>query len=462
MASTSHGRKKKNRCHASFFDINPSLQPSSSPQRSEEKNKKMSEFQSPTIQNDTVSVSRKQTLERIHRSPFAISVEWSYPASPPLGFQPPKADEGKVQQRLVWDQDVSDHVPGCVLEKVGRDIAYQLPGGLLHLTSCGEIRLCHVLQREYNDKNSSACKKYRSTPRMVAIKMDKRSTMRHLHDDEDRWDHKHHPFPENPWKEVSALQLIESSCCSGNTIHSDSNNVISLVDALYEEDCLYEVLPYYPKSLYWLIHRQHSQSGLDEITARHFFVQLLHAIHAIHSHGICHRDISSNNLLVDETRNQLILIDFGMCLRVPYNYPDDHYTEDVTEASPTTTSRRRIQCQSHCGKLRFMAPEMYAQQNFDGLAIDLWSAAVVLFEMVTAKLPYQKPCDSDAGYHDLMDDNFYWNAKAVHPCLSWGHPVSVDLSDLLQHMFRPNPKDRLSLAEIVAHPWVIQWTKDIE
>jgi serine/threonine protein kinase len=393
------------------------------------------------------AAARKRSLEQMQQSPFAREVEQSYPASPPLGFPTPRVSKGIVKEVFVWNQDGSEYSTSSVLETAGSDVAYELPGGLIHLAACGEIRLCHVIKKESSTMTSYP---YRRTVQTVAIKMGQRSTMRHLHNDEERWDHQHHPFPENPWKEISALQLIHAD----TEQLPEENNIIPLIEALYDDDYLYEILPHYPKSLYWLIHREHAETGLEEALARHYFTQLLNAIHNMHSRGICHRDISSHNLVVDDAHdNKLVLIDFGMCLRVPYNYPDDHYTEDVTEAN-RSTSRRMIHCQSHCGKLRFMAPEMYAQQDFDGLAVDLWSAAVVLFEMITGKLPYQKPCESDAGYHDLMDERFYWDPKVVDPSLSWGHPVSPELVDLLHGMFRPSPKDRLSLAQVAAHPWL--------
>ena len=86
--------------------------------------------------------------------------------------------------------------------------------------------------------------------------------------------------------------------------------------------------------------------------------------------------------------------------------------------------------------------------------MDLWSAAVVLFEMLTGRLPYQKPHDCDPGYHDLMDAKFYWDPTAVDQIHSWGHSVSNEAVDLLKRMLRPDPKERLSLAEVAAHPWV--------
>jgi hypothetical protein len=455
------------------------------------------------------------SLEAIHNSPYAqlkYSEIAKYPSSSPIGFDTPISSKGKIIKNVTIVSSTNDNGNEKktsvidVLETVdgsnsnnnddNNTACYGLPGGLLHTTLCGEIRLCPVLIRrkveaeaeeqdnedhsENNNSNSNSNNnnnsvistpatdktyhRYRfiQTNQKVAIKMDQRTTMRKLHNDENQ-NHTHNPFPENPWKEVSALQFIQKQQQQQqqqqeeNNTNNNNNHIIQLIDVLHTKECLYEILPYYPNTLYWAIQRERGQSGIDESIARTYFIQLLRAIHVLHSNGICHRDISSQNILLldDEHDKNITLIDLGMCLRVPYNFPDDHYTEDVTTFS-LTTQRRLIHSQSHCGKLRFMAPEMYNCQDFDGLAVDLWSAAVVLFEMVTGKLPYSKPCEQDSGYHDLMDESYYWNSHKVNQIYSWGHQVSIELVDLLKNMFRPNPEDRITLSEIVTHPWIVK------
>lgn len=77
---------------------------------------------------------------------------------------------------------------------------------------------------------------------------------------------------------------------------------------------------------------------------------------------MCHRDLSLENVLVDE--ENCLVIDMGMCLRVPYNHATkEGAVTDVTKGS----MRRLIKPQGVCGKHNYMSPEVFANtDNFDG------------------------------------------------------------------------------------------------
>lgn len=45
------------------------------------------------------------------------------------------------------------------------------------------------------------------------------------------------------------------------------------------------------------------------------------ALYHLQKFGVCHRDISLENILVDENTKALV-IDLGMCIRLPYNSPN--------------------------------------------------------------------------------------------------------------------------------------------
>lgn len=390
--------------------------------------------------------------EYSHANDFYTQVLESGPPSAALGFHSPVVYRAKTQTvscRLDEANPQSPHktisalVPCTDDNKHVSQVAYHLTGKELNSSLCGTIVLANVLEPCCPmDGVDQQIVLYRRTNEQVAIKVDRRKLIRDLHNSPNG-----HAHPENPWKEVSCIQLL----------HKDDSHpyVLKLVTAFVDEECLYEVMPFYAGGSLHQLLSKHPQ-GLDEDVAGTYFRQIILAIDYIHSKGVCHRDISTQNILLNENHSKPVLIDFGMALRVPYSYPDDFLTEDVTDVSMGTV-RRMIHSQSHCGKLRFMAPEMYRAEDYDGLTIDIWSTGCVLFAMLTGHSPYEKPDLMDSGYHDLLDHKFYWDPKSVNPLFSWGRStISDEAVDLLQHMFKPNPKDRLTLGQIMAHPWLTE------
>lgn len=53
-------------------------------------------------------------------------------------------------------------------------------------------------------------------------------------------------------------------------------------------------------------------SLLDEETILHFFVQILLALHHVHTHLILHRDLKTQNILLDKHRMIVKIGDFGI------------------------------------------------------------------------------------------------------------------------------------------------------
>ena len=371
-------------------------------------------------------------------------IEHIGPASPPLAFDAPQVNAATTLEtcfcvpRQHPNNSAKEKKKIDLLRaqndwKVNRRAYIIMPGTTLTATLCGEIRLCSVAQLVSDDDDDDQT--YKETGETVVIKMDKRQTMKHLHDDTP------HPIAENPWKEVSAMEFLGKDKCP---------YVMQLIEALKDQDYLYEIMTYCPENLDSVMKRY--PQGLEEDTAREYFKEILFALHHMHSHGVCHRDISTQNILINEF-GHCVLIDFGMCLRVPYPYLDDCRGEDVTDYA-AGTPRRLIHSQTHCGKVRFMAPEMYKMLDFDGLSVDLWSCGVVLFVMLTSRYPYGRPEENDSGFHDLLDECYYWDPAKVPQSLSWGRTISPVALDLLRGILHADPRERLTLAQVAEHPWL--------
>lgn len=101
--------------------------------------------------------------------------------------------------------------------------------------------------------------------------------------------------------------------------------------------------------------------------AWHYFSQLLGALAAIHALGIVHRDVKPSNILI-RTDQMVKLTDFGIA-RVP-------------------ASAARLTGGLAPGTGAYMSPEQVTASHIDGRS-DLYSAAIVLFEMLAGRTPFE-------------------------------------------------------------------------
>lgn len=155
--------------------------------------------------------------------------------------------------------------------------------------------------------------------------------------------------------------------------------------------------------------------------------------------------MSLENILVDEYRTAVV-IDLGMCLKVPY---DDGETGDVADVSAGTL-RRLINPLIPCGKPNYISPEVLkSEAPFDGFAIDLWATAVMLFIMLVGLPPWEFAREEDPRFRMVARGGLERMLR------SWNREVSPMAADMLQKMLREDPRQRLSLEEVKVHPWVL-------
>ena len=105
---------------------------------------------------------------------------------------------------------------------------------------------------------------------------------------------------------------------------------------------------------------------LDEIDR--IFTQLTDALSYAHSHGVIHRDLKPANALVDSNGN-LFLTDFGIA-------------KLLESASPRLTQTDAIM-----GPPAYISPEQAQAQTVDQRS-DIYSLGIILYEMVTGRVPF--------------------------------------------------------------------------
>mmetsp|Transcript_19091 Transcript_19091/g.41470 ORF Transcript_19091/g.41470 Transcript_19091/m.41470 type:complete len:517 (-) Transcript_19091:1681-3231(-) len=327
---------------------------------------------------------------------------------------------------------ISKTVYGCVslcivLKRIGKESKNILSG-------TGAPKLEHR-QDDYNDCSPV---EWESTDDQAAVKISEWKKIHAL-----RGKHL-----EDPIKEVAAMQLF------GNY----NPHVAGALEALQDDKCLYTVMPYfgggdlYGRLVEFMGYRllrsdtanSSGATGFDESSARIWFRQLLQALNLLQKKGVCHRDICLDNILLDE-RGNLCLIDPGMSLRIPYTDSETGGVGDVSAG----TSRRLMIAQGQGGKLMYAAPEIISKEtDIDAFAIDLWSAGVVLFVMIVGLAPFRWAHSSDKRYARISSG--YLKSVVEGSEIS----ISLEVCDLLQGFFWADPQKRLTLAEIIQHPWV--------
>ena len=141
-----------------------------------------------------------------------------------------------------------------------------------------------------------------------------------------------------------------------------------------------------------------------------------------------------------------MIIDMGMCLRVPYNDPTQ--AAKIVDATKGTM-RRLMKPQGVCGKHNYMSPEIAANSEpFDGFAIDLWAAGVILYIMLTGFPPYDQANRTDQRFELIV------TGRLMEQLKNWDICLTDDAGDLMQKMLQLHPKNRLTLKEVLKHPWV--------
>jgi serine/threonine protein kinase len=391
--------------------------------------------------------------------------------SDPIPFPQARYDFGKRADVLCYNADTDSHevVKNVLFRDYSRsslsadddaadcrvkEAYYRVPFKAPIKTIMGHVEICIVLERCLRNPNSTDNDSYEDdeescgddddivfqwTQRRVAVKVNYCDRM-------ERLKNRH---AEDPLKEIAAMQLIGDK----------HPNVLGCQQVLFDGKNLNIVMRYCEGGdLFQLLQEsqaspaQAQQVGLSEGEARYWFRQIIAGLNHIHSVGICHRDLSPENVMIDDESS--LIIDMGMCLRIPYcakadpnRVMDINQAHDLATRFSTPVQRCFFKPQGACGKLPYMCPEIYKNRTaFDGAAADVWTAGTILFCMVTGNRSYQRPHSSDP--------QFYWMSRGLPQLISdWGVVLSPEGMHLLQNMLQVDPRLRLSLEEVVHHPW---------
>ena len=137
---------------------------------------------------------------------------------------------------------------------------------------------------------------------------------------------------------------------------------------IFEVGRTHESLPYYAMPYLPRGHLGQRDLSRNEPRAVEIALTLLSALEYAHARGVVHRDVKAENVLFDESE-RVLLADFGIALRRGFG-------------PRVTTAGLAV------GSTAYMAPEQARGEDVDGRA-DLYSLGVLLWEMLTGRLPFE-------------------------------------------------------------------------
>ncbi|MEZ5943912.1 MAG: protein kinase [Planctomycetaceae bacterium] len=116
-----------------------------------------------------------------------------------------------------------------------------------------------------------------------------------------------------------------------------------------------------------------TQQSLTQRQILELFIPICSAINYAHQHGVIHRDLKPSNILVDSQGNPHV-VDFGLA---KLNDPGDDETLQVSFTGQIM------------GTIQYMSPEQASgQPDLIDTRSDIYSLAVILYFLLTKRLPY--------------------------------------------------------------------------
>ncbi|XP_060689887.1 serine/threonine-protein kinase SIK1 isoform X2 [Hemiscyllium ocellatum] len=195
-------------------------------------------------------------------------------------------------------------------------------------------------------------------------------------------------------------------------------HIIKLYQVMETKDMLYIVTEFAQNGE--MFDYLSANGPLSESEACAKFWQILMAVEYCHNHHIVHRDLKSENLLLDDNMN-IKIADFGF---------GNFYKHGELLST-------------WCGSPPYAAPEVFEGKEYEGPHVDIWSLGVVLYVLVCGSLPFDGPTLP------------VLRQRVIEGRFRIPFFLSEDCENLIRRMLIVDPVKRITVSQIKQHCWML-------
>lgn len=154
-----------------------------------------------------------------------------------------------------------------------------------------------------------------------------------------------------------------------------------------------------------------------------YFEQLVNIMNYCHQHGIVHRDLKLDNIVIGDN-DRIVIIDWNFA--AVWN-PDKKLT-------------------LACGSPEYVAPEILNGKSYLGPEVDIYAMGVILYAITVGSFP--NSVEAKSGCIKIL------NEKIWYP-----DDLDYDLQQLLAGMLNRNPSQRWKMSQIIESSWFQKYRK---
>lgn len=239
----------------------------------------------------------------------------------------------------------------------------------------------------------------------------------------------HYAVKQYSKKLVYGMELmLQSEFNVLKTVLNAHKNILLMRDYFETSECFYLVTDLALGGELFERITKNKNGRLSVAETQSMLSTLLSTLAYLHSNGIVHRDVKSENILFTSRSSKptlMLLADFGHA---------------------TILRSQDAKAYEVGGTLSYLAPEVLARTGHS-FPVDMWAVGVLTYFMLSGYMPFD--CDTDEETKELIN-----TADFVFDPPEYWSDVPSEAKDFIARCFLLNPSERITAEEGLKHPFL--------